>query len=143
MEAQEVILLDSGQIDLHWEPIAELFRDTPWLFDLYEVSDFYELVKTGEFQLWALNDGVVRALVLTRIQQFPKKKIFEIIGVKGSRLEKFFDQIEDVFEMLAQTTGCQEMRAVVRPGLEKALKRRGARQVAVWLKREVGFRGIQ
>lgn len=135
---EQIALFTSDQIDQHWGAITSLLDDTEWLSELYEPSDFYELIKTGQFQVWALDDGTLCAIVLTSIQVFPKKKILQIHGIKGQGLPRFVDKIEEKFEFLARVVGASEMRTFVRPGLEKLLRKRGARQIAIVLKREVG-----
>jgi hypothetical protein len=138
-----VSLLDQEAVNMHWGNIAEVLSETPWLGDLYHLEDLYELIQTGQFQVWALHDDSVRVIVVTRIQRFPKKKIFEVIAAKGSQFEKFFDQLEEGFQLIAQSTECDEIAAFVRPGLEKLLKGRGAWRTAIRLSRTVIERRIQ
>lgn len=135
---KQVFLMNGQQIDDHWPNIQILMEQCPGYYDFYTPEWTYSRAKSGDLQLWALSDGMIRGIVVTQILIFPAQKVFEIIGAAGIGLMEFFDQMEKVFEFIAADSGCKTMMARVRPGIErKVCKKYGAYKFASWVYRPV------
>jgi hypothetical protein len=91
-------------------------------------------------QIWGLSDGVIRGLVISQIVNFPRQRVFEVLGAAGVELLNYFDEMEEIFEFIAEDSGCQTMQARVRPGIERLLKKKKVLKRAVWIYRQVGKR---
>jgi hypothetical protein len=107
------------QIDFMWELIWPLFREVPGFLDLYDEGWTYKNLKMGHLQIWAYSDTEIRGMVLTRINVFPKCKVLDIMTISGVDGLQFMQELDDVFEVLAEQQGCKFMSSSVRPGFER------------------------
>src|SRR5215831_14924623 len=137
MEQKRVFLLSPEQIDEHWSNIARLMAECPGYYDFYTPEWTYTRAKNGDLQLWAMSDGAIRGIIVSQIVVFPAQKVFEILGAAGIGLLEFFDEMEQVFELIAADAGCATIMARCRPGLERLLRRKHALKYASWLYRPV------
>lgn len=119
---RRVYALDSERIDLYWENIVPLLESIPIFADLFSPEWVYSQAKMGQLQLWALADSEIRAIVVTRISDFPRAKVFEIMGVAGSKAYSFVPDMEAMFEWLARDAGCTYFVATTREGVVRKLK---------------------
>jgi hypothetical protein len=135
---KSVFLMNPEQIDDHWANIQILMGTCPGFYDFYTPEWTYEAAKRGDIQLWALSDGVIRAIVVTQILVFPAQKVFEIIGAAGIGLLEFFDEMERVFDFIAADAGCKTITTRCRKGIERLLlKQNRAYKCASWVWRPV------
>ena len=121
-ENRKCYTLDDARIDYYWTEIEKLLREIPVFSDLYEPQDIYNLAKMGQFQIWALSDGEIRAIVVTTINVFPKAKVFQILGVSGERFLDLWDEADATFEWIARDAGCHYIKAIARKGFGRAKK---------------------
>lgn len=117
-----VYALDPERIDLYWENIVPLLESIPIFADLFSPDWVYSEAKMGHLQLWALADTEIRAIVVTRISLFPRAKVFEIMGVAGTRAYKFISEMEAMFEWLARDADCTYFIATTREGVLRKLR---------------------
>jgi hypothetical protein len=119
--------------------ILALLCECPNYYDYFTPEWTYSRAKNGNLQLWGLSDGEIKGIIVTQILIFPAQKVFEVLAAAGIGLLEYFDEMEEVFERIAESSGCQTIAARVRPGLERLLvKRKGAYKVTVTLSRPVG-----
>lgn len=140
---KRIYLLQGEQIDFYWGEIIEGLKACPGYFDYYNAEWTWEQVKTGHLLVWALSDGAIRGIVLTRISLFPKQKVFEILALYGLEMLTFFAEMEDVFMKIAQSYGCETIRANCRPGLKRLLKNFHVEHESMVLSRRVPQIGEQ
>lgn len=142
---KRVYLLDQEQVDFYWGDIAVGLKDCPGYYDFYTPEWTYQQIRTGAMSVWALSDGAIRGIVLTRILIYPRKKIFDILAIYGLEMLAFFEEMEDVFMRIAKMSGCEEFSTTVRPGVAKFLQKRGyaPRQIGIVLRREISVTGDQ
>lgn len=138
---RQVFLMSQDQIDHYWPDILRVLGEVPGYYDFFTPEWTYERASAGSIQVWGMTDGEIKAIAVTQILVFPAQKAFEILGAGGVGLLDFFDEMEDVFEKIAQQAGCHSIISRSRPGLARMLARRkGAIQGAVWVYRPVGNR---
>ena len=135
-----VFLLDPKQIDQFWGDIIHILAEVPGYFDFFTAEWTYARAKSGDLQIWGLTDGQIRGFVVSQILVFPAQKAFEILGAGGPGTLHFMDEMEDVFEMIAEQAGCDNIIARIRPGLERILRKRNVIRHSVWVYRAVGKR---
>lgn len=143
MEAKTIYALTGDRLEHYWLDIAALLFEVPGFCECYSVEWAFERAKMGHLQVWALADDKIRAIVLTQIAVFPRCNVFEILAAGGVGLMDFMNEMEDVFMRIAYDNGCSVIQARCRPGLEKALKRRGAWKQSVVLSKPVQRQGDQ
>lgn len=115
----------TGQmIDVLWDRIWALFREVPGFLLLYDEAWTYNSVKTGHWQVWAYSDSEIRGMVLTRINEFPKCNVLEVMGISGIAGVEFMDDLDALFESLARQQACAYITMTVRPGFEKLIIQR-------------------
>jgi hypothetical protein len=137
---KKVFLLDGQQIDFYWPEIMRLLGEVPGYYDFFTPEWTYQKAKSKDIQVWGLSDGQIRGIIVTQILIFPAQKAFEILGAAGNGLLEFMDQMEDVFEFIANDAGCTTMMTRTRPGFERLLRKRGAVKVCSFLIRPIGKR---
>jgi hypothetical protein len=140
MSRRQVFLLNPEQIDHYWADILQCLASCPGYYEFYTPEWTYERAKSGDLQIWGLSDGVIRGIVISQIVNFPRQRVFEVLGAAGVELLNYFDEMEEIFEFIAEDSGCQTMQARVRPGIERLLKKKKVLKRAVWIYRQVGKR---
>lgn len=115
----------------------KVIESVPNFLEFYDEMWLVDRIKKGHLQIWALSDGAIRGIVLTQVLQFPKQKVFEILGAGGVGLLRFFDELEEVFDRTAAIAGCQTISARLRPGLERLLRRKHGEVRAITVSRAV------
>jgi len=135
---KQVFLMNGEQIDEHWPNIARLMAECPGYYDFFTPEWTYTRAKDGNLQIWAMSDGAIRGIIVSQIVVFPAQKVFEILGVAGVGMLEFFDEMEMVFEMIADSAECTMIMARCRPGIERLLRKKHVLKHAVWLYRPVG-----
>lgn len=119
---KKVGTFDRNQIDFYWKDIVPLLENVVGFSEFYTIASVYELLQSGDWQLWALSDSMIQGVVITTIRVFPKVKVFQILVAAGNFLQ-FFDEIEAMFEWLARDSGCTFIQGQVRSGVARKLKR--------------------
>jgi hypothetical protein len=137
---KRIYLFSGEQIDHYWPDIVRLLGEVPGYYDFFTPEWTYSKAKSGDLQIWGLSDGQIRGIVVTQVLVFPAQKAFEILGAAGNGLLDFFDQMEDVFEFIAQDSGCETIIGRCRPGFEKLLRKRQVIKMCSFLYRPVGKR---
>jgi hypothetical protein len=139
---RNVFLLQDDMVDFYWHDIIEGLKEVPGFFDFYDDKWVWEEIKRGGLLVWALSDGQIKGIVLTRVLVFPKQKVFEILAIYGIDMLVFFAEMEDTFMMVAQRLGCQTISALCRPALKRLLKGFHVEEQMVVLRRLVDVKEI-
>lgn len=122
---KQVYLLLGPRLDFYWANIVEVLGEVPEFYNYFSPEWVYGQVVAGQMQVWALDDGAVRGVVVSRICVFPRQKVFEIVAAAGNGLLEFVEEMDLVFDRIAASAGCSTIAGVVRPGLARILKKRG------------------
>lgn len=89
----------------------------------FQPVDIFRHLARGEWQLWtAREDGALRSMLLTRIVEFPRMRVCEMLAAVGeSRDETMVPFLADI-EAWARRQGCLLMQPIARPGWERVFK---------------------
>lgn len=136
-ELKKVYLLDDGRVDFYWAQIEVVLGEIPGFYDYYTSEWAYQQIKMGHLHVWALDDGAIRGIVLSRIAVYPKQKVFDILAIGGVGTLEFFAEMTTTFEKLAVACGCASFSAQVRPGISRKLKKHLAGVVSHTITRPV------
>lgn len=120
---REIVLMNPEQIDFHWEGICEALAEVPNFYDFYDQAWAYHEAKMGTLQVWALSDGMIRGIVLTRMLVYPRQKVLEIMAMTGTAMLEYFETLEDVLERFAVAGECQTISCLTRPGIARKTRR--------------------
>jgi len=134
---RKVYMLNMGQVEFYWCNIVKLLEEVPGFYDFYTPEWAHEQIKMGLLHVWALEDGMIRGIVLTRILVFPRQKVFEVMAIAGLNSLEYLDEMDDIFERLARSAGCSTISGLLRPGLARKLRKHKAEVRAVVVFRPV------
>ena len=137
---KQVFLLNDQQIDFYWPDIMRLLGTVPGYYDFFTPEWTYSKAKSKDIQVWGLADREIRGIIVTQILCFPAQKAFEVLGAAGPGMLDFIDDMDDVFEFIAQDSGCTTIVLRCRPGLEKFLRKKGAVKLCSFMIRPIGKR---
>jgi hypothetical protein len=87
----------------------------------HEPEDLKAEFKSQTKQVWVALDDYIRALAITTILEFPRRKLLKIIGCTG-RGYKDWSHLVSGIENFARLEGCSHIEAIARPGWHKILK---------------------
>ena len=134
---KNIYLLNEEQVDFYWHDICEGLKDCPGFYDYYSPEWVWEQIKSGHLLVWALSNGQIKGIVLTRILIFPKKRVFEILALYGIDMLEFFQEMEDTFMLIGKKYGCSCLSALARPGVQRKLTGFKVETTAMVLRREI------
>lgn len=87
----------------------------------YEAADILTALLERQMQLWMVHDDRLRAVVVTEVHTFPRKKFATVVLMAGDSLSEWINLFDDVLARWARERGCTEVRGFCRPGLERVL----------------------
>ena len=88
----------------------------------YTAEEIRESLKSREMQMWVVFEEGIRAVVVTRISEYPSKKVAIVVLLAGDGLKDWIHLLSDILEPWAKEKGCSQIRAYCRPGFERILK---------------------
>jgi hypothetical protein len=104
-----------------WPALEPLFATvTPSTNGCYEVEDVLTDLLDGTQELWVACDDKdptkIYAAMTTMFAQRPRKKVFQIIFIAGSKLARWKDEFITAFESYAKRSGATLAEGYFRPG---------------------------
>lgn len=124
-----------------WGEIAPLLhRCTAAEGGLYEPIDLLQLAMAGQVAFWLIEDGGLVAAAVCGVKIFPRKRVFEIHYVVGSRAREWWPLFMAEAERQARELGCAHVVSnAARPGWERFSARVGVkvRTVGVTIVRDL------
>lgn len=110
------------EIDTVWDEILPLL-DAACEYNggRYSANDYLSDLRESDKQLWLVrNDGMLRAVVVTAIVNFPLKRCCSIDICTGEGLAEW-GHLTQIIEHWAKSLGCDAMFLTARPGMERLL----------------------
>lgn len=89
------------------------------------MSWVYACVKSQKCQLWVVTHGGAIVVVVTTINNYPAKRVLEVLFVAGNAGDNFDEMLSEGWETLkafANDKGCKEIMGMGRKGWIKAIK---------------------
>lgn len=82
----------------------------------------YLLSGGGGWQAWMIREGSeLLAILVTRIDVYPRKKGCNVFALAGSRMSEWFPQADEILSQYAKQNGCHFFECQGRRGWEKVL----------------------
>lgn len=119
------------------EPI--LARATRHSRGCEEPIDLLAQVFANQGAIWLVEDRGLIGVIVTRIDQRPRKRLFVIGHVAGKRLAEWWPEALDIFERICRERGCSAIGCYGRPGWVRYWKSRG---VAMHVASEIMVREV-
>ena len=89
------------------------------------LDDIKEALDERKMQLWGLHDGILRAVMVTEIINYPQMRVVRIIAVGGRDMDMWLDKLIETIEQWGAEQGAQAMEFVGRLGWQKVLSQKG------------------
>lgn len=101
-------------------------RILPYSDGCYDLEDLRQRVVSGTLVAWATEiDGEIVGVTLFSVYTHPKKRVLEVFGIAGERLEEWHDRGMRLVEEFADRVGAEHICATTHPGLARMLRRMG------------------
>jgi hypothetical protein len=101
------------------------------------LDDVKDALEAQEMQLWGLHDGVLRAVMVTKISVYPQLKAVRIIAVAGNDMELWLDTLIDTVSQWGAEKGAHVVEFVGRKGWERVLSKKGFGDTQVFMTRPI------
>jgi hypothetical protein len=90
------------------------------------IDHVYSGIMSGGYVLWVVMDANrIIATLVTRVTQYPMKKVLIVEWIGGSRMDEWLPLTHDVLKDFARKNGCSRMEGYGRKGWTKPLAEHG------------------
>ena len=89
------------------------------------VQDIKEAIEDRKMQLWGIHDGVLRAVAVTQIIDYPQLRCVRYVTLTGRDMESWLDILIETVTDWGAEQGAHATELVGRKGWEKVLSKRG------------------
>ncbi len=133
-------------IDSIWWRVEALVESaTDYSGDRYSPLDIYRSLVTGDSQLWAIYEGgtfedkplEIQAVVITRMEVYPGKKMLSIRFGAGTDVKNWKDPLLTTLEDFSIRSDCDGMEFVGRGGWIKMLAENGWKKTMVLMEKDL------
>lgn len=133
----EVSLVPAQYVDTCWDKIEGFIaKAAKYTYGRYTVSNIYDIVKEGEYQLWvAFDKETFKGAVVTNIMNYPQKKVLCMQFCGGEELKLWKQPMLDLLKRFARDLGCEGIESTGRPGWAKIFENDGYK--ATWVTYEL------
>lgn len=102
------------------------------------MKTLFEMLKSGEGQMWAIYDGDdLAGVATTRIADYPAKRFLAVDFIAGSRVREWIEELDKVLGSFARDVGAEAMEGIGRKGWDGLMRSRGWTRSMVIMEREV------
>jgi len=110
----------------YWEFVKhELDRALTSEYNRITIDDVYVMIQNKDAQLWALHNGITKAVMVTQIVEYKRLKAVKIWLVTGTELDTWLDTLIETVSAWGKENGCSVMEFTGRKGWEKVLNKKG------------------
>lgn len=108
-------------VNLFWPKVKDLLKKSvKYTYGRYTLGDIYDVLISGEYQLWVVYDGhEFKAALGTTITKYPQRKCVCIHFIGGTQLNKWKDKFLFSLRKFARDMKCDGIEATGRPGWVK------------------------
>jgi hypothetical protein len=89
------------------------------------IDDIKNAVEAQEMQLWGIHDGILRAVMITEMVDYPKCRAIRIHSLAGKEMDKWLDVLIKTLEEWGKENGASLMEFTGRKGWERVLPKHG------------------
>ena len=114
-------------VDLSWSAVGPILgRATDESHGRHSVMSVHDDLVEGRKQLWiAFEDLDIKGIVVTRVVDYPHRRVLLIQFCAGDGLEEWRGPMLDLLEMYAMDVGCDGLELVGRKGWARMLAQHG------------------
>ena len=121
----EILYTPVELLDDIW-PSVEGYIDAALIHSIgeYISSDIYDLIKSGDMQLWCVGNGEeIIAAYTTQFRSYPQRKILLVHTIGGTRFFKWGRLMEQELYRFARLQNCSHLEVYGRKGWSRLLGR--------------------
>lgn len=128
MVDSERVLICCG-LDLKFWPAAkEYLKEAIRLNGCLDADDVLYLIKQEKMQLWGIHDGDLKAVMVTEVGIYPKKKVLHGVLIGGHEMYLWDEVVVKTLELFAQELGASHIEMTGRRGWVKHLNKFGFKE---------------
>lgn len=127
-----VVPVRAEEIDAVWSEAAPLIRLAQKRIERNAgMADIYEDLTAGRTMLWLVRiEDKLRAVIITEIAQHPRRRVWRVLMIGGSRMSEWLDTGIDAMKKAARIAGCSAIEADGRLGWAKIVPQRGFKEIS-------------
>jgi hypothetical protein len=104
-----------------WPKLGPMLAKATSRTGCHTPADVLQLAMQGQVGIWVCEvDGVAVAALVTKVEQYPRKRVLEIMLAGGSRMRQWIAEAVAVLDQHARAAGCQHIAGIGRPGWVRA-----------------------
>jgi hypothetical protein len=104
-----------------WSVVEPMLRKSTQRTKCYEPIDLLRLAMAGQIGIWVCEvDGKPVASMVTKIEQYPRARVLEMLFCGGSRMKEWLPDAIRTMDHYARQTECQHIASIGRPGWARA-----------------------
>jgi hypothetical protein len=100
------------------EAIAEAFHGN---FDKLSMQDVEDAIEAQKMQLWGIHDGILRAVMVTEMVDYPQSRAVRVLTLTGKECEQWLDVLIKTLEEWGGENGAHQIEFTGRMGWKKVL----------------------
>lgn len=125
-------------LDLSFWPVArEYLKESIRLNGALDDEDVLSLIKQEKAQLWGIHDGDLKAVMVTEVIIYPKKKRLNVMLIGGHEMYLWNDVVVKTLEAFGKSHGAVEIEGAGRRGWVKSLDAFGFKEYATVMVKEI------
>ncbi|HEX3862099.1 MAG TPA: hypothetical protein VHY35_10450 [Stellaceae bacterium] len=108
----------------HWSTVEPLLNKALTVaLQRYLAIDVLALMIQGQGQGWFISeDNKILAIMVTKVEQFPRRRGLIVFALAGARMTEWFAQAEEILTAHARRFGCDHFECQGRKGWERVLE---------------------
>lgn len=124
-------------LDLKFWPAAkEYLKEAIRLNGALDADDVLELIKQQHMQLWGIHDGDLKAVMVTEVVNYPKRKHIRVVLIGGHQMHKWASIVVEALDRFRIEQGAQAIEGGGRRGWVKSLEKFGYKEYATVMIKE-------
>ena len=140
----EVLQIASSQVEQFWPLVHFLIAEALVYSGKYaNANDIKKLLLSGENQLFLIfgsedeESNKVYGVVTTRIFKNPNYKELQGLICTGKKMHLWEERLINTLESFAKVNGCKKLKAYMRPGYKKIMKKYGYKSRHIEFEKEI------
>lgn len=136
----EISMVPAQYADTCWDKVEKFAeKAAKYTYGRFTVDDIYDCVTEQDYQMWVAYDAqkAFKALVVTRIENYPKRKLLAMHFCGGEDMDLWIELMLDMLKKFGKESGCDGIECTGRLGWDKVLKNDGYQ--GKWMTYELSF----
>lgn len=89
------------------------------------INDIKDAIECHKMQMWGIHDGILRAVMITEIIDYPQLRSLRVVAVAGKEMDTWLDVLLVTIEQYGAENSAHILEFTGRKGWEKVLTKHG------------------